>query len=707
MFKRGKKNKKKNSQTFWWKLNLAIVTAILSGRIYEEIYLTGTTNIDKAELRKIPSRMIIKLILWVICTANLLALGLESECPKGCTCEENKVDCSHSSRNKFPDQIPANTTFLNFASCGIKELDRKAFAKFNRVQQLCLEWNNITKINSEIFKLMTALRRLDISNNLITDVHKRAFTGLSKLSGLILMSNKIVELNGALSRTHELTFLNLADNKLTEINKEEFAKLTKLKFLDLGSNLITTIHPKAFENLKQLRYLILQNNKIISLGDLSFSSRLLSLVDFSKNALIRMPRGLPESVTDFRAGRNKIESIEKDDISNMTRLRLLTLNDNSIAQIHNDVFKDARNLKEIWLTSNKLTSLPKSWPAGLVKLFVNSNKIKKIEQDTFGKNLNLEYLTLEMNEITKIAEKSFSQLNSLTYLNFQGNKLAQLSKDAFVGMSKLQVLTLANNPIANIEAKALGNLDALTKLDMSYNELNNIKINMDIFKAMPKLKELNLMNSPGLAKGLLGQIKESEISPVLSVQTIDLRYNNLHNLPSELPSTFPNLTMLKLGSNAWHCNLELIWMKKWLASPKIKFDDDSEENLVCCTPSNLKGKIITDVPDKDFLLTASSEDEPVITEEDDDDEEGEAKMGESDLTKGEISQLIVGEDSTKSNLILDEAEVKTTNKDNMIQRRSRKKRKKSSGRRHRKKSRKDRTKRKVSKNKTSRKRNKT
>lgn len=627
--------------------------------------------------------MVTRVALWMICAANIFAFAFGSDCPTACKCDDNKVDCSNVDSKKFPDKLPENTTVLNLFNSGLKELDRGALAKFDNIQQLCMQSNGIKKINSEIFKQMTSLRRLDMSNNEISEVHKRAFTGLLELSGLILTGNQIDKINGALSRTHELTVLNLANNKLTEIGEEEFAKLTKLRFLDLGSNMITAIHSKAFQNLKDLRYLILQNNRITSLGVLSFSSNMLSVVDFTKNALARMPRGLPASVADLRAGNNKIKKIEKDDIANITRLQLLTLNGNSIAHIHDDAFKQARNLKEIWLTSNMLTALPNSLPSGLVKLFVNLNKIKKINADAFDGNGHLEYLTLEMNELEEISPKSLSPLKSLTFLNLQGNQLRKLSKDVYTDLDSLQVLTVANNPIASIESKALRNLNNLVRLDMSYNELNDVKLHMDIFKAMPKVQELNLMNSPGLSKSLLAQIQESNLSPAPSVQAIDLRYNNLLSLPTELPSAFPNLLTLKLGSNAWHCGSELLWMKKWLSSSKIKFQETEEEGPACCTPYVLKGQLITKVPDEYFLSPPPEVGGQVRIEEVKDTKEVDAVEG-NDLKK--TSLTAVGVEVNNSGK-------KENGRERRSKRKSRKKRRKS----HSKRSKKDRKKRKASK----------
>ncbi|GAB1608091.1 leucine-rich repeat-containing protein 15-like [Argonauta hians] len=527
-----------------------------------------------------------QLTLLVCCAASALVLVSAYECPDGCQCSGDNIHC------------PVSPELFQMRGCSGKVLERSVFDNVADVRQLCLTGNRIRNVGSQMFRTLWNLRKLDLTNNQISSVNHQAFQSLKELQGLVLFNNNIASMQGLFKRNTELTFLNLASNRITEIREDDFKNLGKLRYLDLSTNLISSIHPKAFKPLVSLRYLLIQSNKIADFFVHGTPLQSLHVADLTNNMLNRIPKGLPGTITDLRIGKNNITRLGKSDLKHMVALQLLTLNENQITSIHSNAFNGLDNVKELWLDSNRLDTMPTTLPRNLLKLAINSNLIRRIEGHTFEKSPLIKDLTLETNQITDIKPEAFSKLQMLQHLNLQSNKLRTLTAGTFKDMLNLASIRLANNPIASIERGAFESLPALRTLDISYGELEKARVHMDIFKEMPRLHEFNLMNSPGLCKSLLDLVEADKIETVESVREMDFRYNILKNLPENTPDVFPQLTTLLINNNAWHCDSELIWLKKWLMTSNIAFH--SNKTAACCTPPALKGRPLIQVKDSEL-----------------------------------------------------------------------------------------------------------
>jgi Leucine-rich repeat (LRR) protein len=71
--------------------------------------------------------------------------------------------------------------------------------------------------------------------------------------------------------TSTLLRLDLSYNKLTQINKQVFAKLKKLKYLNLANNKLESIDQNLFDGLESLEFLKLKQCGLVSLQPNTFS----------------------------------------------------------------------------------------------------------------------------------------------------------------------------------------------------------------------------------------------------------------------------------------------------------------------------------------------------------------------------------------------------------------------------------------------------
>lgn len=129
---------------------------------------------------------------------------------------------------------------------------------------LGLRGNSITSLKS--FPTID-LRELDLAYNRISVLQPDQFKGLESLRTLDLSHNHINVLpSTSFSSVGSLVTLDLSYNKLSTLDKSTFKSLSQLQKLDLGSNDIYNIEPDTFSFLSSLYDLNLNENQIGSLA---------------------------------------------------------------------------------------------------------------------------------------------------------------------------------------------------------------------------------------------------------------------------------------------------------------------------------------------------------------------------------------------------------------------------------------------------------
>uniref|UniRef100_A0A3B3HLX1 Epiphycan n=1 Tax=Oryzias latipes TaxID=8090 RepID=A0A3B3HLX1_ORYLA len=139
----------------------------------------------------------------------------------------------------------------------------------------------------------------------------------------------------------ETTHFYARYNKITKINKSDFAFMNKLKRVDLTANEITAIDGTAFIGLPELEELVVRQNHLTQLP------------------------ALPETMTLIDASHNSIGS----------------------KGIHKEAFKDMTGLLFLYLTDNNIDYIPVPLPESLRSLHLQRNNIQMMHEDTFC-NLN-------------------------------------------------------------------------------------------------------------------------------------------------------------------------------------------------------------------------------------------------------------------------------------------------------------------------------
>ncbi|XP_070559105.1 leucine-rich repeat serine/threonine-protein kinase 2-like isoform X2 [Ptychodera flava] len=207
-------------------------------------------------------------------------------------------------------------------------------------------------------------------------------------------------------------------------------------------------------------------------------------------------------------------------------VKVLALSNNSLAEIPEDLSESLPNLEDVDLRCNRFAKLPpcllklkklrvldmslneiedrngyhSDISSSLLQLNLSKNRLKNVPKLLTSCTPNLEILSLAGNAIS--ATRS-CKLRNLKSLDLSNNKLQEFPEAFFLGLPALETLDLESNELKSLPPNAAEKLTSLKVVKLSRNQLAT---------AAPHFIPKFLLNLPNL-------------------QTLDIRYNGLENLP--------------------------------------------------------------------------------------------------------------------------------------------------------------------------------
>ena len=130
-----------------------------------------------------------------------------------------------------------------------------------------------------------------------------------------------------------LKYLNLAKNKLSDIETDSFDSVPNLEELDLTENNLTEVDESLFQRLRRLRSLYLGNNELRKLHP---------------NTFLYLP-----SLQNISLEGNEIQEIDPHVFSQNPDIENIWLNDNNIKTLETKTFKDLKKLDFLDLRGNE------------------------------------------------------------------------------------------------------------------------------------------------------------------------------------------------------------------------------------------------------------------------------------------------------------------------------------------------------------------
>uniref|UniRef100_A0A8C3QT40 Slit homolog 2 protein n=1 Tax=Cyanoderma ruficeps TaxID=181631 RepID=A0A8C3QT40_9PASS len=336
-------------------------------------------------------------------------------CPEKCRCEGTTVDCSNQKLNKIPDHIPQYTAEL----------------RLNNNEFSVLEATGI-------FKKLPQLRKINLSNNKITDIEEGAFDGASGVNELLLTSNRLESVQHKMFKGLEsLKTLMLRSNRVSCVGNDSFTGLSSVRLLSLYDNQITTVAPGSFDTLHSLSTLNLLANPfncnchLAWLGDWLRKKRIVT-----GNPRCQKPYFLKEIPIQDVA----IQDFTCDDGND----------DNSCSPLARCP-AECTCLDTVVRCSNKgLKALPKGIPKDVTELYLDGNQFTLVPKELSNyKHLTLIILyifrILSYNRLRCIPARTFDGLKSLRSLH--GNDISVVPEGAFNDLSALSHLAIGANPL--------------------------------------------------------------------------------------------------------------------------------------------------------------------------------------------------------------------------------------------------------------------
>lgn len=270
----------------------------------------------------------------------------------------------------------------NFESLNIDPKDVIGFGEHNVRLKSFVETQNLL---IKIFEKMNNIEFLDFSYNIMEKLEPELFKNLTKLKKLYLSNNKFKYLNNLdFKYLENLEELDISYNPIENLESDLFKNISKLKKLNLKFINSVAINLNIFKNLVNLEHLNIYYEN-----------------DEFWNSNIYIP--------------NKNLS-NKISLDNLINLKELTINENIII-LEDKIFKNLINLEKLSILNNSLKHITKynfyiNQPNKLYLLNINNN-IETINSNAFDSLINLEEIIFKNNHIKIIDINTFLKLKKL------------------------------------------------------------------------------------------------------------------------------------------------------------------------------------------------------------------------------------------------------------------------------------------------------
>ena len=237
---------------------------------------------------------------------------------------------------------------------------------------------------------------------------------------------------------------------------------------------------QAILGRREVTYQCTEHSPLQNHADLIVYSSKVTVLDLSSNKLAQIHAnsfvGLGTLGTLYLRNNNlSYQSLSSGLFENLNDLEFLNLADNMFSIL--PTFRDLTNLQELYLENNVITDLTDDLFLGLHKLrilSISSNLLTSITGGVFQDLVNLEELRLNENNISKLSENSFQGLKNLKTLNLWSNNVQEVKKGVFTNLTNLQTLLLISTKLRTMQEGSWEGLFNLIQLHLLYNEITHL-----------------------------------------------------------------------------------------------------------------------------------------------------------------------------------------------------------------------------------------
>ncbi|XP_061925258.1 leucine-rich repeat and immunoglobulin-like domain-containing nogo receptor-interacting protein 1-B [Entelurus aequoreus] len=335
--------------------------------------------------------------------------GSTTGCPSRCDCnaQERSVVCHRRRMATLPEGIPTETRLLDLSTNRLKLIGPEEFINYPQLEELQLNENIISSIESGAFSNLMNLRTLGLRNNQLKLIQLGVFTGLNNLTQLDISENKIVILlDYMFQELYNLRVLEVGDNDLVFISPRSFHGLSNLETLNIEGYKLSSVPTDALSHLHNLLSLRLRYLNITAIRDYSFK-RLYRLRVLEISHMPSMDTMTPKclfgiNLTSLAITNCNLTIIPYQAISHLRYLRFLNLSFNPIRTVEGNQLHNLQKLQAFHLAGGRLIAIEPYSFRGLNHLHVlnvSGNRLNTVEESVFHSVGNLETLALHDNPL--------------------------------------------------------------------------------------------------------------------------------------------------------------------------------------------------------------------------------------------------------------------------------------------------------------------
>ncbi|XP_076806262.1 vasorin-like [Clavelina lepadiformis] len=339
--------------------------------------------------------------------------------------------------------------------------------------------------------------------------------------------------------------------------------------------------------------------------------------------LTSVPVDIPADTRMLFLFDNKITTIPDGSLSRLKSLRLLSLSSNRLndSAFKPSLFLQLKQLENLELSDNRLTSIPRNAFAGmpnLVRIYLENNKISSIDSDALKNMSNLLELKLSNNRLSDFPK--IVACPALSRLCLGGNEFVRLRPDGLRQVN-LEHLELSRNRLNQLPSMLFGGLSNMRVLDISSNQIHRvpqiIRI-MDVFhettlRIISGKKQLSIArSSPICGNREFNEIPVLPFSDMTSLHTLNLSHNPITTLDGNFLTNLRRMKTLDLGNlqlstlsegfvprgvylnfldltnNPWNCDCAISWLTNFMRRVRGAFRNVNQAK--CSQPPELTGR---------------------------------------------------------------------------------------------------------------------
>ncbi|KAL7863690.1 hypothetical protein SRHO_G00126740 [Serrasalmus rhombeus] len=544
-------------------------------------------------------------------------------CRNRCSCEEKEsmlnINCENkgfTSVSAFqPPQNKVSQLFLN--GNFLTKLNPNEFANYGNVTSLHLGNNGLQEIKTGAFNGLRNLKRLHLNNNHLEIIKEDTFSGLESLEYLQADYNYISAIEaGAFNKLNKLKVLILNDNLLLSLPNNIF-RFVMLTHLDLRGNRLKTLpFAGVLEHIGGIMEIQLEENPwnctcdliplkawldtiAVFVGDIvcetPFRLHGKDVTQLIKQDLC--PRRGPASEAGHRAVQPPPDAHHRAP-SPTVRARVTPSRAPKASRPpkmrHRPTprvtpGRDRHVFGPIMVYQTR-SPVPMSCPSVCVCTAQNPDSGLNVNcQERKLHNISElqpkpsypKKLHLTGNYLQTIFRMDLAEYSSLELLHLGNNRIAIIQDGAFENLTSLRRLYLNGNYIESLSQSLFAGLQSLQYLYLEYNIIKDILPNT--FNSLHNLQLLFLNNN------LLRSLPDNVFGGTMLTR-LNLRNNHFSYLPVRgVLDQLSAFIQIDLQENPWDCTCDIVALKNWmeLSSTSVVVNE-----ITCDSPSKHAGRLL-------------------------------------------------------------------------------------------------------------------